>query len=328
VAAETEVHETSTSMVNGVLAKIGAGTDLALKVRVSCRSACDLRGSIVRIVAQDGCVAREIELNEFDGTGSETDQFVVKAPLKLGAYEWAAVFLAQEREGVLHEQSSVPFSFIVKRHATSIAVWDVPSPVLLDARFAVKVGVKCHAECKLTGNKYEIYDQQGAELATGTLGDVPWPGTASLYWADIELRAPRKEGYYVWRVRFPKPGLGVPHEEASDNFGFTTARSPEHVVTVEVTDKLTKAPIRNAEVVLQPRGGSAYRHRTDECGVAKVGVPEGEYQLWVSKDTVEDAKGEYDPVLAKLRYVTLETTVEVDSDVTIKAELSAVPRMG
>ena len=260
--------------------------------------------------------------------GSETDQFVVKAPVKPGVYEWAAVFLAQEQEGLLHEGSSVAFSFVVKRHATSIAVWDVPSPIAFDARFGLKAGVKCHAECKLTGNEVEIYDHEGAKVATGTLGDLPWPGSTGLFWADVELKAPSIEGFYGWTVKFPKPHSDLPHEEASHNFGFTTARSPEHVVTVEVIDKHTKAPIRNAHVLLHPHSGYPYRDRTDECGVAKVAVPTGEYELWVSKDRVEDPKGEHNPWLSKFRYDTLETTVEVASDVTIKAELLVRPHMG
>jgi hypothetical protein len=301
---EIQAHETSTSMVKAGPAQLDAGTDIALKVKVSCSSACDLRGKIVKIITQDAAV-KEIELVTFDGTVNETDEFVVKAPTQPGGYTWTAVFPAQEKEGILHKESSAPFSFIVKSHTTSIAVWDVPSPVAFGNEFKLKVGVRCSAECKLTGKDIEIYDHEGAKVATGTLGDVPWSGATALYWAEVELKAPSPEGYYTWEVKFPKPDLELPHEGASYNFGFGAARQPEHVVTVEVIDKDVKTPIKNAHILLHPHRGYVYRSRTDERGVARVNVPKGEYELCATKD----------------EYETFQTTVEVAGDIAIKAEL-------
>ena len=193
---EVKVHEISMSMVKSAPAEVDAGTDIALKVRVSCSSACDLRGQIVKIIDQDVVVANEIELTEFDGTASETGEFVVKAPTKPGGYTWTAVFPSQDKEGVLHEKCSTPFSFIVKPHATSMAVWDVASPTVLDTNFKLKAGVKCSVECNLTGKEIEIYDHEGAKVATGTLGGVPYSDTVDLYWTEVELKAPGTERYY------------------------------------------------------------------------------------------------------------------------------------
>jgi hypothetical protein len=312
VTGEVEAHETSMSMVKAALAELNAGTDIPLKVRVSCSSACDLRGKIVRIITQDAVVTKEIELVTFDEAVNETDEFVVKAPIEPGEYMWTAVFPAQEKEGVLHEESSVPVSFIVKPHATSIAVWDVPSPIASGDEFRIKVGVKCSADCELTGEEVEIYDHEGAKVATGTLGDVPSSGATALSCAEVELKAPSIESRYRWTVRFPKPDLELPHEEASCTFAFATARQPEHVVTIEAIDKDTRTPIKNAHVLLRPRlyRGCHYRNRTDDGGVARVSVPKGDYQLYV--------KGDY-----KRIYLP---TVKVASDVTIKAELSVIER--
>ena len=293
-------------MVKAALAELGAGTDTALKVKVSCSSACDLRGKIVKIIAEDAVVAKEIELVTFDGAANESDEFVVKAPIQPGQYTWTAVFPVQEREGIMHQESSTPFSFTVKRHSTSIAVWDVPSPIVFNTKFKLKVGVKCSADCRLTDKKIEIYDQEGARVATGTLGDAPWSGTSALYWAEVELKAPDAEGYYEWAVKFPKPESDLPHEEASYELGFTTASPPEHVVTVQVTDKRTKAPIKAAYVVLQPYKGYPYRGYTGEGGVAKLEVPKGEYTLYASKGD---------------EYEAFQTSVKVASDIAIKAEL-------
>jgi hypothetical protein len=300
---EIQAHETSTSMVKAGPAQLDAGTDIALKVKVSCSSACDLRGKIVKIMAQDA-VVKEIELVSFDGVANETNEFVVKAPTKSGEYTWTAVFPAQENAGILHGESSVPFSFITKPHATSMAVWDAPSPIVLNSKFKLKVGVRCSAECKLAGKKIEIYDHEGAKVATGTLGDVPWSDTTALYWAEVEPKAPGTEGLYTWEVKFPKPELELPHEEASYNFGFTTARPPEHVVTVEVLDQAKKTPIKGAVVALRSYG-TPYRNRTDDAGVARLSVPKGEYELYVS---MADYKG-------------FQTTAEVAGDTKVKAEL-------
>jgi hypothetical protein len=306
VTGEVQAHETGTSMVKAAPAGLEAGTDMALKVRLSCPEQCDLQGGKVRIVDEEGAAVKEIELVTFDGTGSETDEFVVQAPIKPGGCTWTALFPAQEKEGVLHEESSTSFSFIVKPHATSIAVWDVPSPIAFGDKFKLKVGVKCSADCKLTGKEVEIYDQEGGEVATKELGGVPWAGTTALYWAEVELEAPSAEGYYTWEVKFPKPDLEFPHEGASSSFSFTTARPPEHAVTVEVIAQDTKTPIKNAHVLLRPHSGYPYRSYTDEGGVTKLEVPKGKHELYVSKSD----------------YDTFQTSVEVASDLTIKAELS------
>jgi len=76
------------------------------------------------------------------------------------------------------------------------------------------------------------------------------------------------------------------------------------VVTVEVIEKDTRTPIKNAHVLLHP-----YRGYTDERGVAKLEVPKGNYELYVSKN----------------EYETFQTTVEVANDVAVKVELLVVP---
>jgi hypothetical protein len=307
MTVEVEAHETSTSMVKSAPAEVYDGTDMMLKVKVCCPSACWLREKIVKIITQDAVLIKEIKLDTLytmGGTTNETVEFAVKAPTKPGEYTWTAVFPAQEKEGVLHEESSTPFSFIVKPQGTSMAVWDIPSSIVFNAKFKLKVGVRCSADCKVTDKVIEIYDHEGAKVATGTLGDVPWPGTDTLYWTEVELEAPAVEGYYTWEAKFPEPELELPRQEASHAFGFRTGKPPEHLVTVEVIDKDTQTPIKNADVILHP-----YRAYTDEDGVAEVEVPKAEYKLYVSKD----------------KYKTFQTIVKVASDVTVKAELLVAP---
>lgn len=214
---------------------------------------------------------------------------------------------AMVQAALAEEEISAPFSFVVKPHATSIAVWDVPSPIAFGDEFKLKVGVGCSAGCKLTGSEIEIYDHEGERVATDTLGDVPWSGATALSCAEVELKAPSMEGRYRWTVKFPKPDLELPHEEASCTFALAAARQPEHVVTVEAIDRDTKTPVKNALVVLRPRKyrGYIYSSRTDDSGVARLSVPKGEYQTAVKGDGKESFPG----------------IIKVASDVTIKAEL-------
>jgi len=290
-------------------AKVDAGTDITLKVKASCPSACDLRGSMVRVLAQDGSVLHEAALAGCEEGSSETDAFTVKAPVELGEFTWSVVFPAQEMAGVLHEECAAPLTFTVKPHATSLAVWDIPSPIPFSSMFTIKVGVKCSAACSLVGQKIDIYDEQREKVATAALGSTPWPGTSALYWAEVELDAPDTEGYYKWEVRFPQPDIDLPHDEASYTFAFTTARPPEHVVRVEVITHDKKTPVKNAQVLMRPQRGYPYRGYTDEDGVARLAVPKAEYELYVSKTS----------------YEVFRTTIEVTDDVSVQAEIIASP---
>jgi len=174
------------------------------------------------------------------------------------------------------------------------------------------VGVRCFVECSLAGKGIEVYDHEGAKVATGTLGEVPGQDPNDPFCAEVGLQAPSMEGRYRWKVRFPAEDLELAHEEASTTFAFGAARQPEHVVTIEVVDKDTKTPVKDARVHLRPflYKGYVYRSGTDEGGVARVRVPEGKYQLHVSGEGKESSWPVFD----------------VASDVTITAELFVLER--
>jgi hypothetical protein len=54
----------------------------------------------------------------------------------------------------------VPVKFDVKAHASYIVVWDLPSPVMMDSPFTVKVGVRCSPACPLGGRDIEVRDDR------------------------------------------------------------------------------------------------------------------------------------------------------------------------
>jgi hypothetical protein len=296
-------------MVKAAPVEVLTGSDIVLKVKIACPSNCNLQGGQVRIVDNSGAVIEGIELLPFDGTVNETDEFVVRAPMKPGEHKWAAVFTAQEKEGILHKESSTPFSFSVRPHVTSVQVWDVPSPIVFNTAFRVKVGVQCSAGCNLTGKEVVIRDYEGVRVATAKLGDVPWSTTSAQSCAEVELKAPGIEGRYMWEVIFPKLDMELPHEESSCTFASGVAEQPEHMVTVEVIDKDTKTPIQKASVILRPSiyQGSEYSNYTDDAGMARVRVPKGEYHICAMNGG----------------YKSFLKIAEIASDTAVKAELWA-----
>ena len=170
-------------------------------------------------------------------------------------------------------------------HPTSVAVWGVPSPVVVNRRFTVTVGVKCAAACPLAGQRIAVHDETGAKIGEGELGESPAPGTRALYAADVTLAAPAREGVHSWSATFaapaesePSAGAATPHTEARATFGFRTAGPPEHRVDLTVLDRDTGAPLRDVEVRV-----GAYRASTGESGRASVDVPGGRYDLYARK---------------------------------------------
>jgi hypothetical protein len=180
-----------------------------------------------------------------------------------------------------------------------MAVWSVPSPVVMNRSFKVKVGVKCSAMCPLVGRLVEVCDETGARIGESRLSETPWPRTSALYVAEVELATPANEGLSSWSARFPANEPGLPHAEASATFSFRTARPPEHRVTFKVTEKDTKAPLENVDVRL-----GLYRASTDAQGVATLELPAGVYEL--------DAW--------KSGYETLPMTVRVSKDLMVQVE--------
>lgn len=188
-------------------------------------------------------------------------------------------------------------------HPTSIAVWDVPSPVVANSAFTVRVGMKCRKACALTGQRIVVRDERETAVGEGGLGETPWPGTSALYAAEVTLTAPTGEGVHAWSVTFPSPP-GAPHGEASTTFTFRAVPPPEHRFTVTVIDRETQVRVANAQVRL-----GIYRSSTNERGQASLEVPKGHYELDVRR----------------VGYETLSKTVDVIEDVAIQIEALSAP---
>jgi hypothetical protein len=191
----------------------------------------------------------------------------------------------------------------MEAHSTRIVVWDVPVAVEPGAAFRVKVGVKCADECSSAGRLVEIRDAEGNVVASGSVGEVPWPGTSALYHAELELRAPSVEGLHAreaFVVAAVDDARELKHEVASAPFQIRAVRVPECRLKVIAVDARSHAPVPGAKVVVHP-----YNALTNAEGIAELRVPKGAYRLFVS---------------GRDRF-PFRSDGEIDSDVTIQAEL-------
>lgn len=155
----------------------------------------------------------------------------------------------------------------------SLAVWDVPKPVVAGEKFAIKVGAKSLSGRALTGGLVEVSDAQGAVVASATLGDTPWPGSEALHWAAIDVPAPRDRDVADYTVRL----ASASHGAVPTRFSVAVAAKPAYTLTVTVTERDTKAALDGVEIRVGP-----FHARTDKAGRAELGVSRGDFllQLW------------------------------------------------
>jgi hypothetical protein len=296
-------HGRRTCTVEVLPHEVDAAAELTLAIRVSYPNGCDLTGQRVSIREQDDTELASAQLSELDGETYAASAITLRAPLRLGEHIFRVVLAAQEQDGVLHEETSTEFSFVVVPHAPSVNVWGLPSAIAAGEDFRFKVGIKCSAGCKLTGRQLRIFDHGGTQVAEAQLVDHVWPGTSALYFAEVEAQAPLQIGDHAWRVEAPG-SEGVPHAAGSCSFAIKVLSPPDHEVTIEAFDSERQTPIKGAHVLLHP-----YRALTDESGVAKVKVAKGRYKL----------------VVSGFRYVAHQSIIDVAGDVTTRAELVSEP---
>jgi hypothetical protein len=285
---------------------VDAEAELSLLARVSCSPACDLSRHRLVIKDEAGGEAGILELTETDDEQSTVGAVALKAPIKIGDHVWSVTCPAVVKNGVSYEEASKVISFTVKPHTIRALAWDIPSAVVAGGRFTIKIGIKCSSECVFADRAFEVYDHEGAKVATGVLSDEIWPGTSGLYFAALELKAPPSAGLYQWSVKSAGKGIETPHAEGAAEFSLQVVPAPECLIKVEAVDKASQEPLAGARVALHP-----YKAVTDEHGLAEIRV----------------AKGAYDLFVAKTRYLTLGLPVEVTADMTARAELDLEPEI-
>jgi hypothetical protein len=292
----THVHSTAIELSEPAPAEVAAGTELVLKVRVTCAADCDLHGLPLTINGPDD-TDTTCHLND----GGE---IALRVPPNVGPQSFTITFGPHEAADVRHEPSSLTVTVNAIPHGTSLAVWDIPSPIVKGERFTIKVGAKSTANTELKGLEIAIFDQSDMVVARGRLRDAPWPGTTALYWDEVELLSPADVGLSRWSVRFAPAGLALPHDGTAAEFTAAIVQPPQHRLTVKVIEQQSKAPIENVQIRL-----GAFRGATGPSGLAEVMMPTGRYdlQIW------------------KAGYEAPARPVEIDADLAVEIEATALP---
>jgi hypothetical protein len=274
-----------------------------LKVKVGCEAACDLRGKVIKLILPEDA-AREVPLTSFDNRTNETSEFILPVPRTVGVHNCRVIFPKQGEGRASHTENETSLVLKVEPHKTSLAVWDVNSPVVVRSTTRIKVGAKCSAGCVMHDCEIEIRDDAGVRISTAKLGSVPWPETTALHWTEVDLPTPENEGTYSWSANLKPQNLNVPHESASFPFGLIAVRAPDHTVTLSILEKDTKIAIPDVQVRLGPHKGE-----TAESGSAILKVPKGAYELNVWK----------------AGYEAQSANVDVFADTRIQVEMVPAP---
>ena len=190
--SKDEAQRIELDLFEALPAKVDVGAPFSLAVALTTKSACDLTGAAYRVLQREETIAAgalpsivrfDPDSNHYDPRNGPIDKrdhvrIALCAPDEIGTFECTLVLPEQELGGIALAQAALSFSFSTGEHKTSLAAWDVPSPVVAGEKFSVKIGAKCSACCVLTGQQIELRDEKGAVLAAGRISARRyWPET-------------------------------------------------------------------------------------------------------------------------------------------------------
>jgi hypothetical protein len=295
----TVTHSTAIELSEPAPAEVAAGTDLVLKVKLSCAAGCDLHSLPLTIKGPDDAAPTGATCHINDN-----GEIALEVLPKVGPQSFTVEFGPHEATDLRHEPCSLSLTVNAIPHGTSLAVWDIPSPIVKGERFAIKVGAKSGANAELKGLEIAIVDNSDALVARGRLRDTPWPGTTALYWDEVEMPAPAEVGLSRWSVRFAPAGLALPHDGTAAEFTAAIVPTPQHRLTVKVIEQASKTPIEDVQIRL-----GAFRGATGPSGLAEVMMPKGHYdlQIW------------------KAGYEAPARPVDIDADLAVEIEAALLP---
>jgi hypothetical protein len=300
---ERQTHIATIALMEAAPVEVPVGTSFVVKLAVVCTAGCDLHASVLAVDVPAGAAATR-QAPTAQAAAALTHEVALHAPPQTGDQAWRIALLQAQAPGVHHAAEPLSITVAVKPQTTSLAVWAIPSPVVMGQAFDIKAGAKSAGDFKLAGRAIEVRDEGGTLLAQGNLGDAPWPGTSGLYWTELRLQAPDAEGTGAWSVRFAAADVDLPHDGATTTFSVAVTRPADHRLTVKVLEKDTATPVEAAEVRL-----GVYRATTNAGGMAAIEVPKGTYEL----------------VVWKVGYDVPILSAEVTDDRTVELEATVVP---
>ena len=292
-------HSTAIELSEPAPAEVAAGAEFVVKVKLTCSAGCDLHSLPLTIKGPDDTAPRGTTCH-IDGNG----EIALKVPPRVGPQNLTITLEPHEAADIRHEPCSLALTVNAIPNGTSLAVWDIPSPIVKGERFAIKVGAKSVANAELNGLEIAIVDSSDTVVARGRLRDTPWPGTTALYWDEVELPAPVETGLSRWSVRFAPAGLALPHDGTAAEFTAAVVQPPQHRLTVKVIEQESKTPIEDVQIRL-----GAFRGATGPSGLAEVMMPKGRYdlQIW------------------KAGYEAPARPVDIDADLAVEIEAVVLP---
>ena len=292
-------HSTTIELSEPAPAEVAAGAEFVVKVKLTCSAGCDLHSLPLTIKGPDDAAPTGATCHINDN-----GEIALKVLPKVGPQSFSVAFGPHEADDIRHEPCSLSLTVNAIPHGTSLAVWDIPSPIVKGERFAIKVGAKSAADAELKGLEIAIVDSSDTVVARGRLRDTPWPGTTALYWDEVELLAPAEAGLSRWSVRFAPASLALPHDGTSAEFTAAVVQRPEHRLTVKVIEQASKAPIEDVQIRL-----GAFRGATGPSGLAEVMMPKGHYdlQIW------------------KAGYEAPARAVDINADLAVEIEATVLP---
>ena len=284
----TPTHVVALELEEGPPPAVEAGGDLRVVVRARCAHGCDLDAARLSVEGPGASGVTEAALAPAEGGHAHDAQLVLTAPAEVGPARWQLCLTERRIGGVVHVSVPLWVTTVVEPHRTSLAIWNVPSPIR-GTRFSVRVGVKCSSRCSLGGQRVELGADSGQWLADGLLEGKARPNSDGLYEAEVSLVAPAEAGVFFRRVRFEGSGLSLPHEPAEATFSFRAVPHPDCTVTVHVAPNARVGSIGGVEVRVGP-----YATQTDELGVARVEVARGAHRLSLWRIDIEPVHVELD----------------------------------
>ena len=297
---------------------IDAGAPFPITLAVSSPSALDLAGVPYKVMQEVMVICEGVlpslqridpGSDDFDPRNGPIDPrdrltLWLTAPDAIGAYAWRLVIPGWERDAIEVAPNALDFSFSTGVHQTSVAVWDVPSPVEVNARFRFKVGAKCSSCCALVGRRIEVCDESGQVAARGLLGDAAWAEAEGLYWCEVVVSAPPTPGLATFTTGFPADEPGAAHRGASTSLSIMVVEQARHQASITVVEKGAGAAVADAQVRL-----GFHRSATDEQGAVAFRVAPGEHRL----------------VFWKAGYAAAEQTIAIYDDMPVILEVEALP---
>ena len=130
------------------------GSSVVVRLRASCPAGRARSGMAAKLLSPDGSEASPA-FAKHDAAISETGDILLKVPPRIGEHIWRFVLPAHQLARTQYEEAVLDVRVRGRPQASSLAVWDVPSPVIVGAPFKVKIGAKSSADCGLKGRDVE-----------------------------------------------------------------------------------------------------------------------------------------------------------------------------